>query len=103
MKPSSKAKVLTFGGTIPVHSHKSCVVYDSKTGRIHRVHHRITLQGGREKNEQEVGAEAIALLARRGVKGPHLKVLHVSPDTIEGGVGYAVDLKSLKLVKRRKA
>jgi hypothetical protein len=100
MKKSS-GKSITFGGTVPVCSHKSCVVYDSNSGRVHHVHHFITLEEGGEPSEQEVGDEAISLLAESGVHGPHLKVLHVQPDAMKAGTFYAVDCKSLKLVEQR--
>jgi hypothetical protein len=35
-----------FGGTVKVNSAKACVVYQADNGRVHHVHHAITLEGG---------------------------------------------------------
>ena|SRR6266496_4399803 len=99
----SSAKSFAHGGTVPVRSHKTCVVYDSNNGRIHRVHHFITLEGGKEPSDEEVGNQAISLLAERGIHGPRLKVLHIEPQTIHALTVYAVDLKNLKLIEKQKA
>ena len=99
----SSAKSFAHGGTVPVRSHKTCVAYDSNNGRIHRVHHFITLEGGREPSDQEVGNQAISLLAERGIHGPHLKVLHIEPETIHALTVYTVDLKNLKLIEKQRS
>ena len=77
-------------------------MYDSNNGRIHRVHHFITLEGGREPSDQEIGDQALSLLTGLGIQGPHLKVLHFRPEMMKARTVYAVDLKSLKLFEKPK-
>jgi hypothetical protein len=89
-----------YGGNQKVRSASSCVVYDSESGRIHHIHHNVTLEGGHEPNQQEIEAHALAQLSDRGIKGGHLAAIHVEPDSIKPGSIYAVDPKTRKLVAK---
>jgi len=95
-------KSMTYGGTVPVQSCKACVVYDSQSGRIHHTHHTIVLKGGREIPDDEIAATALDMLHGRGVDAAKLRVLHTSPDALEAGTVYAVDVAKRVLVEKRK-
>jgi hypothetical protein len=95
-------KSMTYGGTVPVQSCRSCVVYDAQSGRIEHTHHAIVLKGGRDIPEGEVAETALKLLRERGVDVARLKVLHTSHDALEAGTVYAVDVAKGVLVEKRK-
>ena len=90
------------GGTVPVQSRKTCVVYDGHSGRIHHTHHTIVLEGGREIPEDEIANTALKLLRNRGVDVATLKVLHTTPEALEAGTVYAVDVAKHALVEKRR-
>lgn len=95
-------KAMSYGGTVPVQSCKSCVVYDAQSGRIEHTHHAIVLKGGRDIPEAEIADTALKLLRDRGVDVSKLKVLHTNPDALEAGTVYAVDVAKRVLVEKRK-
>jgi hypothetical protein len=95
-------KAMSYGGTVPVQSCKSCVVYDAQSGRIEHTHHAIVLKGGRDIPDDEIAATALGMLRERGVDAAKLKVLHTSPDALEAGTVYAVDVAKRVLVEKRK-
>jgi hypothetical protein len=91
-----------FGGTVKVNSAKACVVYQADNGRVHHVHHAITLEGGREPSEGEMENHVLNLVRQRGVTAANLQVLHVAREAIEPGTVYVVDPTSRSLVVKRK-
>lgn len=95
-------KSLSYGGTVPVESCKSCVVYDASSGRIHHTHHAIVLKGGRPLADAEVAATALGLMRNRGVDVSGLRILHTTPEAMEGGTVYAVDVAKRILIAQRK-
>jgi hypothetical protein len=86
------------GGTAKVHSAKSCVLYEADTGRIHHMHHVITLEGGQESTAREMEEHALNVVRQRGVDAANLQVLHVASDAIDPGMRYVVDPKRRSLV-----
>jgi hypothetical protein len=78
------------------------VVYDLKSGRIHHTHHTIVLKGGRDIPDDESAATALDMLRGGGVDVAKLKVLHTTPDALEAGTVYAVDVAKRALVEKRK-
>ena len=95
-------KALTHGGNVPVRSHRTCIVYDPDSGRIHQTHHHVVLEGGRDLSQDEMAAAALDLLRRRGVDVAKLKVLHTTPDKLEAGTAYAVDPSKGVLIEKRR-
>ena len=91
-----------FGGTGLVHSAKTCVVYEVNSGRIHHVHHTVTLEGGQDPTEREIEAHARDFVSKRGVKSGNLNVIHVAHDAMQSGTLYTVDPKTRSLVMKRK-
>jgi hypothetical protein len=86
------------GGTGRVRSARACVVYDAESGRVHHVHQVVTFEGGREPDEHEVEAHALALVRKRGFHAGNLMVLHVAHDAIQPRTLYAVDVRTRSLV-----
>lgn len=95
-------KSMTCGGTVSVQSCKSCVVYDAQSGRIEHTHHAIVLKGGRDIPEAEIADTALKLLRDRGVDVAKLKVLHTTPDALDAGTAYEVDVAKRVLIEKRK-
>jgi len=91
------------GGSVPVHSVKSCVVYDEVSGEIHHVHHVVTLEGGRESTDAEIEAFAISRARVHIPDSKGVRALHVAADALQPGELYAVDPKNRGLVKKGKA
>jgi hypothetical protein len=89
------------GGKAGVQSVKACVAYDSKSGRVHRIHSVVTLEGGREPSEQEIQEHVLGMLGKRGLDTDGLEVLH-SDDAIEPRTLYSVDPKARTLTVKRK-
>ncbi|HLY05846.1 MAG TPA: hypothetical protein VKR31_08875 [Rhizomicrobium sp.] len=56
---------------------RTCVLYDSATGHIVHVHKEITLEGGLERNDNEIEQRTRHFAARRGRSGDTLKVVFV--------------------------
>jgi hypothetical protein len=88
----------TSGGTVPVQSSRVCVIYDSDSGRIHHVHEVITLKGGREPTEAEIGADAMNIARRRGQPPEKLGALHLPSDKLLRNEACSVDLRTMALV-----
>jgi hypothetical protein len=95
-------KAMSYGGTVPVQSCKSCLVYDAQSGRIEHTHHAVVLKGGRDIPDDEIAATALDMVRERGLDVAKLKVLHTSPDALEAGTVYAVDVAKRVLVETRK-
>jgi hypothetical protein len=86
------------GATVPIHSIKACVVYDTASGQIHHRHHVLTLAGGREPVAHEIAADALrAVRSLPKPPGGVLDVLHVHHDAMESGKRYRVDLRTKAL------
>ena len=86
------------GATVPIHSIKACVVYDTASGQIHHRHHVLTLVGGREPGhtkspQMRFGRSGSLPKPPGGV----LDVLHVHHDAMESGKRYRVDLRTKAL------
>ncbi len=77
---------------------QTCVVYDSRDGKIVHVYRNETLPGGRKKTDDEMAARATELVKRAGWDTTQLGVLHVPPNNLEFGKVYKVDLGSRKLI-----
>lgn len=90
----------TSGGTVSVQSSRACIVYDSDSGRIHHVHEVITFKGGREPTEDEIGADAMNIVRRKGHPTEKLGVLHLPSDKVPRKQAYAVDLRTMELVAK---
>jgi hypothetical protein len=92
------------GATVPVHSIKTCVVYDAASGRIHHSHSVLTLVGGREPPEDEIGQDAVRTLrSRRNPPAGELHVLHVPHESLDPNQRYRVDHAKRIVVPVRKA
>jgi hypothetical protein len=90
----------TFGGNLPVHSARICVVYDSHTGGIRHIHEVITLKGGRELSEAEIEAQAVEIVKRKGHHSDKLGVLHMPSEKVDRRQVYVVDLKAKTLTPK---
>jgi len=91
-----------FGGTSRVHSEKTSVLYDRDSGRIHHVHHTVTLEGGQESSEKEIETHMLEVMKNRGKQTQNLQVIHVARDAMKPDYLYRVDPKSRSLVQARK-
>ena len=82
----------SIGATVAVQSIKSCVVYDSESGQIHHHHSVLTLVGGKEPTDDQIGHDALRALGRRpkAITGKPY-VLHVAYNALEPGKRYRVD------------
>jgi hypothetical protein len=90
------------GGTVPVKSSRACVVYDADTGHVHHIHQVVTLEGGREPNESEIEAHAMALARRKERRAGRFKALHLAADAVRPHQLYTVDLKTRALVVKQR-
>jgi hypothetical protein len=87
------------GSTVPIHSKKACVVYDSASGRIRHVHNVVTFVGGREPTDEQIAADALqAVNSLPKPYGGVLQVLHIPHGAVEPGKTYRVDLNKKGLV-----
>jgi hypothetical protein len=89
-----------FGGNVPVHSARVCVIYDREGGHIRHIHEVITLEGGREPSEREIEAHAMEMVKRKGDDPHGLGVLHVSSDRLDRRQAYRVDPSTRTLVPK---
>jgi len=88
-----------FGRTDPVVSDRVCVVYDPTSGEIHHTHRVVTLEGGTEPSEKEIGDLALSLArSNREIETRTLEVLHVAGDALEPGRAYTVEPKTKSLI-----
>jgi hypothetical protein len=87
------------GSTLPVHSIRTCIVYDSANGSIRHQHHVLTLAGGTEPTDDQVAKDALLAAASTGKPSVStLQVLHVAPDAVVAGSKYRIDLATKSLV-----
>jgi hypothetical protein len=87
------------GSTLPIHSRKACVVYDSASGQLRHVHRVVTFVGGREPSNEQIASDALRLVnSLPNPPGGALHVLHVDHDTIQPGKRYRVDLQKKAIV-----
>jgi hypothetical protein len=91
-----------FGGTSRIHSEKTSVLYDKDSGRIHHVHHTVTLEGGQESSEKEIETQMLEVMRNRGKGTQNLHVIHVGRDAMKPDHLYRVDPKSRSLVVTKK-
>jgi hypothetical protein len=77
---------------------KCVVIFDRNDGRIRHVHHSVTLPGGVEPSERELGEWTLALAAQRGIERSEVDVLHVANDSIQPHTRYRVDLLKRAIV-----
>lgn len=90
------------GGTLPVKSSRTCVVYDSESGHVHHIHQVVTIEGSHEPSESQIEAHAISLAQRKWRHAARFKAMHVPPDSVQPHQLYAVDVKTHKLVAKNK-
>lgn len=90
------------GSTTPIHSRKSCVIYDAASGRIHHLHNVVTFVGGREPSEDQIAADALRVVASLS-KPPagDLHVLHIADGDMERDKKYRVDVQKRVLVAQK--
>ncbi len=88
------------GGTVPVKSSRTCIVYDAESGRVHHVHQVVTLEGGQEPTEAQIEAHAMEIVRRKGKPTQKLKMLHLPSEKIPMHQLLAVDPKTKTLVSR---
>jgi hypothetical protein len=87
------------GGTAPIQSIKTCVIYESESGLIRHRHTVVTLVGGREPAPDQIAADARRAFGDLpNAPGSALDVLHVHHEAIEPGRRYRVDPGEKKLV-----
>ena len=89
-----------FGGTVPVKSSRTCIVYDGETGRVHHIHEVVTLEGGREPGEAQIEADAMEIVNRKGKNVAKLRTLHLPTEKVPEGGLLTVDLKTKTLQSR---
>ena len=87
-------------GNVGVSSARCCVLFDPADGNIHHIHRVVTMRGAKETSEREMEARILHLAKERGLDTNRLQLLHVDPEAIAHGTGYAVDPKTRKLKKR---
>jgi len=91
------------GGTVPVKSSRTCVVYDPDSGRVHHVHRVVTLEDGQEPSERQIEAHAMEILKRKGRSTEKLKALHLPSDKVEMQQLMSVDPKTGSLISKPKS
>ncbi|WP_139329595.1 MULTISPECIES: hypothetical protein [unclassified Mycobacterium] len=89
-------------GTARVHSVKCFVVFGRADGQIHHVHHSVTMVGGAETPDQDLGRRVLSLAAKRGVDPATVDVLQIEPAAIQPGERFFVDTKNRALVRIEK-
>ncbi|MBD0331723.1 MAG: hypothetical protein ICV66_03635 [Chitinophagaceae bacterium] len=90
---------ITTGGSIIPESIDTYVLYDD-VGTIHHIHKVITLKGAERLSEYDLEARTASLAQTRKKLPPNLKWLQVRNDALEPNNKYAVDLKTLSLIKK---
>jgi hypothetical protein len=79
------------GSTLPVHSIKACVVYDTSDGRIYHQHRVLTLKGGYEPQDDEMAADALRFLGpRHEAKRATLGILNIHHEAMTPGRRFRV-------------
>lgn len=86
-------------GTARVHSVKCFVVFGRADGKIHHVHHSVTMVGGAETPDHDLGKRALSLAAKRGIDPATVDVLQIEPAAIQPGDRFYVDTKNRSLVR----
>jgi hypothetical protein len=86
------------GGTAKVKSEKAWVAYDVASGRVHRIHREITLEGGKESSESEMEVHLLGLLEKRGLRRDKVRLMPVDSQAIKPRTLYRVDVKNKSLV-----
>jgi hypothetical protein len=80
------------GVTVREASHKACVIYHSRSGKVRHIHEVITLEGGTEPNRQAIEKAAFHALDLRGGRDSAFKALHVEGAALRPQARYEVDL-----------
>ena len=93
----------TFGEAVAVSSERLCVVYERSSGEIVHTHRVVTLEGGREPDEDEMAAYAVSLASRRRGSEDGLETLHVASDALQPGRRYRVEHEHKRLVATDKS
>ena len=87
------------GFNTPIYSKKSCVVYDSSSGKIHHLHNVVTFVGGSEPSEEQIEADALQVVAGlHRPPGGDLRVLHIPHGSLLRGKSYRVDVEKKELI-----
>lgn len=92
--------MLKNGKVIVPESTQTCILYNSKDGRIVHVHQVVTYPGGRKLNESEIESRALELAAKVRAGASGLKALHVTSEQFQFSKSYNVDVKSRRLIEQ---
>jgi hypothetical protein len=83
-----------------VKSARSCVLYDSDSGRILHIHQSVVLEGGEMPTEAELESTARAMLDARDAETSKVVALHVPHADFKPRTAYTVDVVEKVLVER---
>jgi hypothetical protein len=84
----------------PVKSARSCVLYDSHSGRILHIHQAVVLEGGETPTEAELESTARAMLGGRDAEPSKVVALHLAHADFKPRTAYTVDVATEALVER---
>jgi hypothetical protein len=84
----------------PVKSARSCVLYDSDSGRILHIHQSVVLEGGATPSDAEMERVAHEMLSGRDVDASKVAALHLPHADFKPRTAYTVDVAKRTLVER---
>src|ERR1700733_13100826 len=93
------------------HTHRTCVVYDPQSGKIHHVHYVAVLPGAKSPTKQEIEERALAHAEKTSAYfssqlahfSSQLKVLHVPPQSLKPRSKHRVSLDDLTIVSEQRS
>jgi hypothetical protein len=83
-----------------VKSARSCVLYDSDSGRILHIHQAVVLEGGATPTEAEMESTAREVLDSHGAGSSKVAALHLGHADFKPRTAYTVDVSTKALVER---
>jgi hypothetical protein len=83
-----------------VQSVRSCVLYDSESGRILHIHQSVVLEGGQTPTEAELESTARSMLDGHDIEPSKVAALHLPHADFKPRITYTVDVAEKVLVER---
>jgi hypothetical protein len=84
----------------PVKSARSCVLYDSDSGRILHIHQAVVLEGGETPTKAEMERTAFEMLDSHDAEPSKVAALHLGHADFKPATAYTVDIATKALVER---
>ena len=84
----------------PMKSARSCVLYDSGSGRILHIHQVVVLEGGATPTEAELESTAREMLVGHDAGASKVAALHLGHADFKPRTAYTVDVATKALVER---